>query len=158
MINEILYINNDVISVDDESSVVESIETYKSKEGSNAFFPKDYKFVDDSDNIIVQSLVWILCGLNDWLEKDTIDEYDINTLAKFLNKKSNILEEFIEYENEDEVNIKEKLKIAMFYNNFFISKNALNKLLEIFIKLQKEMKYNPLSYLSKRVRRFSISL
>ena len=158
MINEILYINNEVISVDDESSVVESIETYKSKEGSNAFFPKDYKFVDDSDNIIVQSLVWILCGLNDWLEKDTIDEYDINTLAKFLNKKSNILEEFIEYENEDEVNIKEKLKIAMFYNNFFISKNALNKLLEIFIKLQKEMKYNPLSYLSKRVRRFSISL
>ena len=159
MINEILYFNGEVISIEDESSIIESIELYKSKEGSNTFIPKDYKFIEDTDNIIVQSLVWLICGLNDWLEKDTIDVYDITTVPLILDKKTNTLLKQASKESEEELyNTKEKLKIAMFYNNFLISKKALDELTNLFINLQQEVKYNPSSYISTRIRRFSIDI
>ncbi len=158
MINEILYFNGDVISVEDDSSIIESIELYKSKEGSNTFIPKDYKFIEDNDNIIVQSLVWLLCGLNDWLEKDTIDTFDVTTLPLILDKKTNTLLKQTSIDPEELYNTKEKLKIAMFYNNFLISQKALDELTNIFINLQKEVKYNPSSYISSRIRRFSIDI
>jgi hypothetical protein len=158
MINEILYFNGDVISIEDDSSIIESIELYKSKEGSNTFIPKDYKFIEDNDNIIVQSLVWLLCGLNDWLEKDTIDTFDVTTLPLILDKKTNTLLKQTSIDPEELYNTKEKLKIAMFYNNFLISQKALDELSNIFINLQKEVKYNPSSYISSRIRRFSIDI
>jgi len=153
MVNEVLYSSDDITNF---SIVNENIQMYNLKEGSNTFYPKDYGFIQDSDNIITQSFVWIICGLNDWLEKDSIDTEDILTLNKILEKNTSNL--FISsYSDEEELfNIKEKLKNAMFYNNFFISEAALDKLTIMFINLHNEYLSNPESYIIQRIKRFSV--
>ena len=58
-------------------NIKEYITENTNTEGDNVIFPKNYNFNDDDDNIIIQSFVWLMCGLNDWLEKDYIEEDDV---------------------------------------------------------------------------------
>ncbi len=117
-------------------------------DGDNTLLPKDYGFLDDNDNIIVQSFVWILCGLNDWLDKDYIEEDDVKYMSKILfhSLTSDML-------SGSEVNedIKIKIKSALFLSNFYVSDKAGNLMSKLFSNIKE---YYDLH--SKRIRQLSI--
>jgi len=155
--SDVIYLDNDVnvqvsnylnyfvnlILQDTDLSDIESINTNISnfyiKQGDNTFYPKDYNFIKEEQNIIVQSLVWLLCGICDWLEKDTITELDVTTINNILVPKNNRLtanKNFKDIQSKDLIDdIRSKLKIAVYLNNFIITDKALDKLTKLFFNL-----------------------
>lgn len=118
-------------------------------EGDNVIFPKNYNFNDDDDNIIVQSFVWLMCGLNDWLEKDYIEEDDVKYMSKIMFGGMSI--DMLNGEiNED---IKMNIKEALFLSDFFTSDKAANLMSKLFSNIKEN--YNN-EIFSKRVKQFSI--
>lgn len=117
-------------------------------DGDNVFFPKNYNFNDDEDNIIVQTFVWLMCGLNDWLEKDYIEEEDVKYMSRILfgGLSSEMLTD-VKINDDVKVNIKE----ALFLSDFFTSDKALILLSKLFANI-KEQNEN----VNKKVRQFSI--
>jgi hypothetical protein len=119
-------------------------------EGDNVIYPKSYGFNNDDDNVIVQSFVWLMCGLNDWLDKDYIDEDDVKYMSKimFSGLSSDMLSSE-EVSDDVKVNIKE----ALFLSDFFTSDKAANLMSKLFSNIKEN--YNNDNY-SKRVKQFSI--
>ena len=124
----------------------ESINT----DGDNIIFPKNFNFNDDDDNIIVQSFVWLLCGLNDWLEKDYIDEEDVKYMSKIMfgGLSAEMLSD-TEINEDVKINIKE----ALFLSDFFTSDKAANLMSKLFSNIKEN--YNN-EVISNRVKQFSI--
>jgi hypothetical protein len=119
-------------------------------EGDNVIYPKSYGFNNDDDNVIVQSFVWLMCGLNDWLDKDYIDEDDVKYMAKIMfSVLSSDMLSREEVNDEVKVNIKE----ALFLSDFFTSDKAANLMSKLFSNIKEN--YNNDNY-SKRVKQFSI--
>ena len=119
-------------------------------EGDNVIYPKSYGFNNDDDNVIVQSFVWLMCGLNDWLDKDYIDEDDVKYMSKimFSGLSSDMLSSE-EVSDDVKVNIKE----ALFLSDFFTSDKAANLMSKLFSNIKEN--YNNDNY-SKCVKQFSI--
>jgi len=67
-----------------QETIKENIAYFKMREGTNTFIPKDYGFMDDYDNVITQSFVWMICGLTDWLEKEFVDVQDVVYMSKIM--------------------------------------------------------------------------
>jgi hypothetical protein len=119
-------------------------------DGDNVIFPKNYNFNDDDDNIIVQSFVWLMCGLNDWLEKDYIEEDDVKYMAKimFRGLSADMLSES-EVNDDVKINIKE----ALFLSDFFTSDKAANLMSKLFSNIKEQ---SNIDSINKRVKQFSI--
>jgi len=112
-----------MIYSNDRTELMENIDLYNMKEGSNTFSPRDYGFLDDQSNITLQSFIWILSGLTDWIEKDYIEEEDVKYLIKIMSNIKNI-------KVGNEVNEVQEMNIrnAFFVNNFLISDKATRQL------------------------------
>jgi hypothetical protein len=78
-----------------------------------------------------------MCGLNDWLDKDTISIEDVTTSCQILFYKHSEFLKKITRNNEDEVVIKHVAK-ALYDHNFYVSKEALSSLSSIFSNLLNE--------------------
>jgi hypothetical protein len=117
-------------------------------DGDNVIFPKNYSFNDDDDNIIVQSFVWLMCGLNDWLEKDYIEEEDVKYMAKIMfNSLSSDMLSDSDINEDVKINIKE----ALFLSDFFTSDKAANLMSKLFSNIKEGN-----DGINKRVKQFSI--
>ena len=125
--------------------LIENITT----DGDNVIYPKSYGFNNDDDNVILQSFVWLMCGLNDWLDKDYIEEDDVKYMAKIM--FSGLASDMLNDEVNDDVKI--KIKEALFLSDFFTSDKAANLMSKLFSNIKEN--YNNDVY-SKRVKQFSI--
>jgi len=120
-----------------ESQTQEAIELFESSSGTNLFNPKDYGFLNYEYNIIVQSFIWILSGLLDWLEKDYIEEEDVQYLIKLMYPEKNFfvnLQKITFNDDNDQFHYQNESLIsgALFINNFIVSKKAI-RLLSSFL-------------------------
>jgi hypothetical protein len=119
-------------------------------EGDNVIFPKNYNFNDDDDNIIIQSFVWLMCGLNDWLEKDYIEEDDVKYMARIMFGGLSVdMLTYGEINDDIKINIKE----ALFLSDFFTSDKAANLMSKLFSNIKEQ---NNVDTINKRVKQFSI--
>jgi hypothetical protein len=112
-----------------------NIDNWTHRKGDNTFVPIDYKFNNDVYNTMLQSYIWILCGLTDWLEKDTIDETDVITankilfyrFEKYFNDKINIR---VSKNTPQYIVITDNVSGALYNHDFFVSKTALETLVK----------------------------
>jgi hypothetical protein len=118
------------------------------RDGDNVIFPKNYKFNDDEDNIIIQTFVWLMCGLNDWLEKDYIEEEDVKYMAKIM---FNSLSSDMLSGGDMNEDVKLGIKEALFLSDFFTSDKAANLMSKLFSNIKEGN-----DTINKRVKQFSI--
>ncbi len=119
-------------------------------DGDNVIFPKNYNFNDDDDNIIIQSFVWLMCGLNDWLEKDYIEEDDVKYMSKIMfGELSTDMLSDSEINEDVKINIKE----ALFLSDFFTSDKAAILMSKLFSNIKDQFTVDSIN---KRVKQFSI--
>jgi len=110
-----------------------NIDNWTHRKGDNVFVPIDYKFNNDIYNTMLQSYIWVLCGLTDWLEKDTIDEIDVKFANKILfygfetyfNQKININ---VSKNTPQYIVVSDNISRALYTRDFFVSKTALEML------------------------------
>jgi hypothetical protein len=129
------FVFNQFISDKDDSleQIQSNIENWTHRQGDNVFVPIDYKFNNSVYNTILQTYIWMLCGLTDWLEKDTIDEIDIQTANKilfysfssFYNDKLNIR---VSKNTPQYTVINDVVSGALYNHDFFVSKTGLEML------------------------------
>ena len=135
----------------------EDIESFKNREGDNIFFPKDYKFIDEKYNLILQSFIWVLCGLEDWIDNEVVTEDDLTYVTEILlNTKSKkevsdiigVKDGTLDFENDVDMeeNFNDNIDFAYYNNNFFVSKTAkiitVNIIKNIADKLDSDEKLN----------------
>jgi hypothetical protein len=101
-------------------NINEYLEENTNTDGDNISFPKNYNFIDDVDNAITQSFVWLMCGMNDWLEKDYVEEDDVKYMIKIMFGDKVKIGKGSIYEEDVQINIKE----AMFLSDFYTSEKA----------------------------------
>jgi len=125
-----------IISDSEELSldvIKSNIDNWTHRKGDNVFVPIDYKFNNDVYNTMLQSYIWILCGLTDWLEKDTIDETDVITaniilfygFKKYFNDKIDIR---VTKTTPQYIITMDNIAGALYNHDFFVSKTALEML------------------------------
>ena len=128
----------------------EDIDSFKNREGDNIFFPKDYKFIDEKYNIITQSFIWVLCGLEDWIDNEVVTEDDLIYITSILlnttNKKDitdiiGIKDQILDYEDDNE-NFSDSIDYAYYSNNFFVSKTAKIMTVNIIKNLSNKVDQN----------------
>lgn len=122
-----------------------NITNWTQREGDNMYNPIDYRFSNDAHNIILQSFIWTICGLNDWLEKDILIKDDIlysfhilfdNVIDKPLQKVMLLIPSLENHINSNEyIVIQDNIAFSLYKNNFFISKSALELLTNILFNL-----------------------
>ncbi len=145
----------DEVFKNSKGNIIQIINDYVITDGDNVLFPKNYGFNEDEHNILMQSFVWILCGLNDWLDKDYIDTVDITTTKRILFGSTDFDKKVNSKETPDDITI--TIKESMFLNDFYINEKAVNRLNKLF---------NNINYYSgedkeqliKRVNQFSINI
>ncbi len=123
-------------------------------DGDNVLFPKNYGFNDDEHNVMMQSFVWLLCGLTDWLDKDYIDSVDVTYMFFILYGSTDIGSKLSS--NQDPDNIKSIIKETMFINDFYINEKAVNMLNKRFSQINYytgDLK----PQIVKRINQFSIN-
>jgi len=137
---------NDIFK--NHKNIAEYLSENTNTDGDNVIFPKNFNFNDDDDNIIVQTFVWLMCGLNDWLEKDYIEEEDVKYMAKIMlgGLASEMLSD-TEINDDVKINIKE----ALFLSDFFTSDKAATLMSKLFSNIKENYEV-----ISKRVKQFSI--
>jgi hypothetical protein len=131
-------------------NILTYLEDNLTTDGDNTLFPKDFGFIDDTENIIVQTFVWLLCGLNDWLDKDYIEEEDVKYMSKIL--FSSLSSDMLNGSKTNE-DIKIKIKSALFLSDFYVSEKAGNLMSKLFSNIKENY---GLSSISKRIRQLSI--
>ena len=140
--NYLLWLTSVIIespeNIDNDEIILKNIQYFNSQEGNNIFIPKDYNFYEEDGNILTQTFIWILCGMNDWLEKNIITYTDIIFMNKILSSsdKSVLADKNLRSvdKNDKYKYTEQNLKSAIFSNDFFISDKALDKLVNAFIK------------------------
>ena len=135
----------------------EDIEAFKNREGDNIFFPKDYKFIDEKYNLIIQSFIWVLCGLQDWIDNEVVSEDDLTYVTHILlntkDKKEvgdiiGVNGGTLDFENDIDgpENFSNNIDFAYYNNNFFVSKTAkiitINIVKNIADKIDSDEKLN----------------
>lgn len=124
-------------------------------DGDNVIYPKNYGFNDDEHNVMLQSFVWLLCGLTDWLDKDYIDTVDVTYMFLILFGSRDIGSAISSKQEPDD--IKTTIKEAMFLNDFYINEKAVNMLNKRFSYINYytgELK----PQITKRINQFSINI
>ncbi len=124
-------------------------------DGDNVIYPKNYGFNDDEHNIMLQSFIWLLCGLTDWLDKDYIDTVDVTYMFLILFGSRDIGATISSKQEPDD--IKTTIKEAMFVNDFYINEKAVNILNKRFSYINYytgELK----PQIVKRINQFSINI
>jgi len=124
-------------------------------DGDNVIYPKNYGFNDDEHNVMLQSFIWLLCGLTDWLDKDYIDTVDVTYMFLILFGSRDIGKTILSKQEPDD--IKTTIKEAMFLNDFYINEKAVNILNKRFSYINYytgELK----PQIIKRINQFSINI
>jgi hypothetical protein len=123
----------------DESLIVDNIEGWKHRQGDNTFVPIDYGFMENDSNVLLQSFIYVLCGLCDWLEKDTIVLDDIISACQILfYRHSEELEKLnikVKKTNAEYITIIDHVSLALYKNDFYVSETAMTTLCSIFYNL-----------------------
>jgi hypothetical protein len=112
-----------------------NLEERINKDGDNTIFPKNYGFIDDDENIILQTFVWLFCGLNDWLNKDFLNHDDVEYALNILFPKENIkydLIKDIDVDNETIGYIKE----ALFMSDFYYTNEVIDTVGKVIINFR----------------------
>ena len=162
--NYLLWLTSIIIespeNLNNEELIIKNIDYFNNLEGDNVFYPKDYIFYEEDGNILTQSFIWLLCGMNDWLEKNIINYTDILFLSRILTPASDkvLADKNLRDVSKDDNynNVKMNLKSAVFTNEFFISDKAIEKLTNLFINLMNEFRKNPSGEFVKRIKLLSI--
>jgi hypothetical protein len=137
--------DKDILSILNENIVTD---------GDNVLFPKNYGFNDDEHNIMMQTFVWLLCGLTDWLDKDYIDSVDVTYMFFILYGSTDIGSKISSKQDPDD--IKSIIKETMFLNDFYINEKAVNILNKRFSQINYytgELK----PQIMKRINQFSLN-
>lgn len=137
--------DKDILSILNENIVTD---------GDNVLFPKNYGFNDDEHNIMMQTFVWLLCGLTDWLDKDYIDSVDVTYMFFILYGSTDIGSKISSKQEPDD--IKSIIKETMFLNDFYINEKAVNILNKRFSQINYytgELK----PQIMKRINQFSLN-
>ncbi len=124
-------------------------------DGDNVLYPKNYGFNDDEHNVMLQSFIWLLCGLTDWLDKDYIDSVDVTYMFLILFGSRDIWSAISSKQEPDD--IKSTIKEAMFVNDFYINEKSVNMLNKRFSYINYytgELK----PQIIKRINQFSINI
>ena len=124
-------------------------------DGDNVIYPKNYGFNDDEHNVMLQSFIWLLCGLTDWLDKDYIDSVDVTYMFLILFGSRDISSAISSKQEPDD--IKSTIKEAMFLNDFYINEKAVNIINKRFSYINYytgELK----PQIIKRINQFSINI
>lgn len=130
-----------VTDKDDSLEQIQSnIENWTHRQGDNVFVPIDYKFNNAVYNTILQTYIWMLCGLTDWLEKDTIDVIDIQTANKilFYGISSQYIEKLninVSKNTPQYTVITDVVSGALYNHDFFVSKSGLELLVKMISNL-----------------------
>ena len=90
-----------------------------------------------------------MCGLNDWLEKDYIEEDDVKYMARIMFGGLSV--DMLDGEINDDVKI--NIKEALFLSDFFTSDKAANLMSKLFSNIKEQ---NNIDSINKRVKQFSI--
>ncbi len=137
--------DKDILSILNENIVTD---------GDNVLFPKNYGFNDDEHNIMMQTFVWLLCGLTDWLDKDYIDSVDVTYMFFILYGSTDIGSKISSKQEPDD--IKSIIKETMFLNDFYINEKSVN----ILNKRFSQINYNTgelKPQIMKRINQFSLT-
>jgi hypothetical protein len=137
--------DKDILSILNENIVTD---------GDNVLFPKNYGFNDDEHNIMMQTFVWLLCGLTDWLDKDYIDSVDVTYMFFILYGSTDVGSKISSKQEPDD--IKSIIKETMFLNDFYINEKAVNILNKRFSQINYytgELK----PQIMKRINQFSLN-
>lgn len=123
-----------------EEQIEENVNSWISREGDNIANPIDYGFRHDINNELLQSFIWIICGLADWLEKDTIKNDDIVYACKILfygnvDFYDNVLKKPVNKSTNEYIVTYDILAGALYKNDFFASPTSISRLTFIFINL-----------------------
>jgi hypothetical protein len=124
-------------------------------DGDNVLYPKNYGFNDDEHNVMLQSFIWLLCGLTDWLDKDYIDSVDVTYMFLILFGSRDIVSAISSKQEPDD--IKSIIKESMFLNDFYINEKAVNILNKRFSYINYytgDLK----PQIIKRINQFSINI
>lgn len=142
------FIFNQIVSeTSDESfdvNVEENITRWNNRKGDNSFVPIDYRFHNTDHNILLQSFIWILCGLTDWLEKETIVLEDVIAAAKILfyghiDTFESVLLPKVKRDNDEYTIVLNNITLALYHHDFFVSDNAAKSIATIFYNLVKNI-------------------
>lgn len=128
---------------------------YVITDGDNVLFPKNYGFNEDEHNILIQSFIWVLCGLTDWLDKDYIDTVDFTYMKIILFGSTDFDKKINSKEVPDDITV--TIKEAMFLNDFYINEKAVTRLNKLFNNIN-YYKGDDKDQLIKRVNQFSINI
>jgi hypothetical protein len=137
--------DKDILSILNENIVTD---------GDNVLFPNNYVFNDEEHNIMMQTFVWLLCGLTDWLDKDYIDSVDVTYMFFILYGSTDIGSKISSKQEPDD--IKSIIKETMFLNDFYINEKAVNILNKRFSQINYytgELK----PQIMKRINQFSLN-
>jgi len=131
------FINSSEVN---DEQIEENINAWASKEGDNVANPIDYGFKHDINNEILQSFIWIICGLTDWLEKDTIKTDDVIYACKILfhdhtDFYDKILKKSIDKNTDEYIVTYDILAGSLYKNDFFASPSAISRFTTAFINL-----------------------
>lgn len=123
-----------------EEQIEENINVWFSKEGDNVANPIDYGFSHDVNNELLQSFIWVLCGLTDWLEKDTIKSDDIIYACKILfyghaDFYENVLKKQTHKNTNEYIVTYDIIAGSLYKNDFFASPTSIDRLTSVFINL-----------------------
>ena len=142
----------------DDGLILENIENWKNRQGNNTFVPIDYGFMENDSNVLLQSFIYVLCGLCDWLEKDTIVLDDITSACQILFYKHNEeLEKLnlkVKKTNVEYNTIIDHVSLALYKNDFYVSETAMNSLCSIFynlLRIKDQEVINQLLIFSKQI-------
>lgn len=150
--NYIMFFQEMFLSNTENGELIDELESnitnWTQREGDNMYNPIDYRFSNDTHNLILQSFIWTICGLNDWLEKDILTKDDIlysfhilfdNVIDKPLQKVILSIQSSETLQNRFNSNeysvIQDNVAFSLYKNNFFISKSALELLTNILFNL-----------------------
>jgi hypothetical protein len=121
-----------------DTDLMYNIKTFEETLQSNqsVIKPQDRGFTDDQDNITLNTILWVLCGILDWLDKDHIEIKDYVVLKQMLlgNISAETTETIDEYEFESAAT---KISEAILQSQLYANPEVVRNLTTTFFTLQK---------------------
>lgn len=132
--------NNFVASTEfDDGLISDNINGWLNRKGDNIFTPIDYGFMENDSNVVLQSFIYVLCGLCDWLEKNTIVLDDVIATSQILfYRHSEDLEKLnlkVKSTNVEYQTIIDHISLSLYKNDFYVSQSAMTSICSIFYNL-----------------------
>jgi|688.fasta_scaffold07870_5 hypothetical protein len=132
-----ISIKNNVLDLDDHKNQLERSKNVLTVTALGN--PVDYGFKYDSQNYVAGSMIWVLAGLTDWLEKSDVDFIDVNVMTRILipsgNKIKNFTKDVVESKKEDQIFVEERLYEALSKEDMFPDKQSLTLLANVFVHI-----------------------